>query len=250
MSGSQNVSPSITTTYTLNANNSFGTTSATVTGERQRRQRRLAVPTITEPSAGQVVSVRRRQLRLVAGRQRDRLRPARVEREQRRDRVPGIAQRRVGDVDAHHAAAGLASCSACAPAPTASPTRSAGASRRASSRSARCADGGAVGDRAGGGRGAHAAARHPAAGPPSPAAARCPLFYEVELTNEPSGVPELQILLPDPTLSTVARVHSGSLRAARARLPDRLRSVERARSPSAPTSRRRRAPRRRSPAPS
>src|SRR6185295_7312247 len=36
-----------------------------------------------------------------------------------------------------------------------------------------------------------------------------PVFYEVELTNQPSGVPELQILLPDPTLSTVGRLHTG-----------------------------------------
>jgi glucose/arabinose dehydrogenase len=37
-----------------------------------------------------------------------------------------------------------------------------------------------------------------------------PVFYEVELTNQPSGVPELQILLADPTLSTVGRLHTGN----------------------------------------
>ena len=55
-SGTRNVSPTTTTAYTLNASNSFGTSSATVTVNANGGTAALPMPTITVPSAGQVIN--------------------------------------------------------------------------------------------------------------------------------------------------------------------------------------------------
>ena len=55
-SGTRNVTPTTTTVYTLNANNTFGTSSANVTVNVNGGSAPLAVPTITAPASAQVIN--------------------------------------------------------------------------------------------------------------------------------------------------------------------------------------------------
>ena len=55
-SGTRNVAPTTTTTYTLNASNSFGTSTATVKVNVNAGSAALGVPTISAPAAGDVIN--------------------------------------------------------------------------------------------------------------------------------------------------------------------------------------------------
>jgi hypothetical protein len=209
VNGSQNFSPSVTTTYTLNANNSFGTASAGVKVNVNAGSASLGVPTISEPSPGQVVSVN--SVNFVWS------------------QVAGAAgyDRRVwnagnGATVFQGSLSGAAATSALITLPPGSFLFGVRA----------CGNG--FGDAQCGRYASRAFSINPVTPTGAPAvtapaagavlttstlslrwtavagSGTFPVFYEVQLLNQPSGVPELQILLPDPTLSTVARLHSGS----------------------------------------
>ncbi|MFN8642843.1 MAG: hypothetical protein U0802_14775 [Candidatus Binatia bacterium] len=210
-SGTKSVSPSASTTYTLNASNSFGTSSASVKVNVNAGSAALSVPTITAPSASQVVSVSGVSFAWNAVNGANgydlRLFNASSGATMFQGSLTGAASTSTlitlpngsylfavracsnGFTDARCGRFATRAFAVSTIAPTGAPTVTAPASGAVLTNSFATLAWTAV---AGNGS--------------------LPVFYEVELTNQATGVPELQITEADPTLSTITKLRSGSYR--------------------------------------